>query len=175
MTNSEKETLLENAAQRCEFHRKAGFHCSESTIRAVSEVLGIELPEYMLRVSSGFRGGGGGYGDRCGVLESGILLISFLHGRVDSQTDVSGYSYLVRLLHQRFLENLGSYYCRILKPFAFHLSGEEQNCSYMYKNGARIVTKLLLDADELIETIPESEKYGYKNPNPTDTLNNQYR
>ncbi|MDY7028778.1 MAG: C-GCAxxG-C-C family (seleno)protein [Spirochaetota bacterium] len=161
MTTDKKNALMEEAARRCESYRKDGFHCSESSIRAVSEVLSLELPEYMLRVSSGFRGGGGGYGDRCGVLESGILLISFLYGRVDSQTDVSGYSYLIRLLHQRFVEAFGSYYCRVLKPFAFHLSGEEQNCGYVYQNGAAIVMKLLLEAKELIECIPEQEKYGY--------------
>ena len=90
------------------------------------------------------------------------MLISHLYGRTDPEDDVSGYSYLIRLLHERYTEALGSYYCRVLRPFAYHLSGDARNCSYVYKNGARIVTRLLLEADELIAAMPEQEKYGYK-------------
>ena len=111
-------------------------------------------------MSSGFRGGGGGYGERCGVTESGIMLIAYLYGRTDPKVDVSNYSYLIRLLHERFNSELGSFYCRVLRPFAFHLSGTAQNCSHVYRKGAEIVTRLLLEADRLIEEMPETEKYG---------------
>jgi C_GCAxxG_C_C family probable redox protein len=153
------EEILKEAADKCDAYRLLGFHCSESSLRACSEVLGIRLPEGILRMSSGFRGGGGGYGDRCGVTEAGILLISYRYGRTDPRVDVSDYSYLVRLLHERFNEELGSYYCRVLRPFAFELSGEARNCSHVYRQGSRIVTKLLLEADRLIREMPEAERY----------------
>ncbi len=153
------EEILEEAAGRCEGYRLKGYHCSESSLRACSEVLKIPLSEEILRVSSGFRGGGGGYGDRCGVVEAGIILISHRYGRIDPEVDVSGYSYLIRLLHDRFNEVMGGYYCRILQPFAYYLSGPAQNCSHVYRKGARIVTKLLLEADQLIREMPECERY----------------
>jgi C_GCAxxG_C_C family probable redox protein len=153
------EEILKEAADKCDAYRLQGFHCSESSLRACAEVLGIRLSEDILRVSSGFRGGGGGYGDRCGVTEAGILLISYRYGRTDPRADVSDYSYLIRLLHERFNQELGSYYCRVLRPFAYYLSGEAQNCSHVYRQGARIVTQLMLEADRLIREMPEAERY----------------
>lgn len=38
-----------------------GFHCSESSIRAINEALNMHIPEEIFRISTGFRGGGGGY------------------------------------------------------------------------------------------------------------------
>ena len=157
------EEIVRRVVERCEEYRLKRYHCSESSLRACAEVLDIKLPEEILRMSSGFRGGGGGYGDRCGVAESGIMLISVLYGRTDPLVDVSNYSYLIRLLHERFNKELGSYYCRVLRPFAYYLSGEAQNCSHVYKKGAEIVARLLLEADQLINDMPEIEKYG-KNP-----------
>lgn len=147
------------AAEKSEGYRLMGYHCSESCIRACAELLDIRLPEEVLRISSGFRGGGGGYGDRCGMVEAGIMLITYRYGRIDPKVDVSDYSYLIRILHDRFLTELGSFDCRVLKPFAYYLSGEAQNCSHVYKKGAGIVMKLLLDADQLIKEMPESERY----------------
>ncbi|MDW7739005.1 MAG: C-GCAxxG-C-C family protein [Bacillota bacterium] len=159
--DKEKEKIIEKAGELCNEYRDKGFHCSESTIRAVADVLDIKLPEDLLRVSSVFRGGGGGYGERCGAVEAGLMLISYLYGRTDPEQDVSDYSYLARLLHDRYKEELGSYYCRVLLPFAYYLSGEEQHCGYVYRNGAKIVARLLLEADELIANMPEEEKAGY--------------
>jgi C_GCAxxG_C_C family probable redox protein len=156
------EEILKAAVEKCEGYRLNGYHCSESVIRACSEVLNITLTEEILRISSGFRGGGGGYGDRCGVTEAGIMLISYLYGRTDPEGDVSGYSYLIRILHERFNKEMGSYYCRVLRPFAYYLSGSDQNCSHVYKKGAEIVTKLLLEADQLIKDMPECERYVKK-------------
>ena len=157
------EEIVKGAVEKCEAYRLMRYHCSESSLRACADVLNIKLPEEILRMSSGFRGGGGGYGDRCGVTETGIMLISLLYGRTDPLADVSGYSYLIRVLHERFNQELGSYYCRVLRPFAFYLSGPAQNCSHVYKKGTEIVIRLLLEADQMIKDMPEIEKYG-KNP-----------
>lgn len=150
---------MQAAAEKSEEHRLMGYHCSESCIRACSEVLDIKLPEEILKISSAFRGGGGGYGDRCGMLEAGMILISYLYGRTDPKVDVSDYSYLIRILHDRFLAELGGIHCRILKPFAYYLSGEAQNCSHVYKKGAEIVMEVLLEADRIMKEMPDSERY----------------
>ena len=82
-------------------------------------------------------------------------LISRIRAFVDEQKD-------------RFLKELGGIHCRILKPFAYYLSGEAQNCSHVYKKGAEIVMQLFMDADRLIKEMPESERYR-KAPTATKT------
>lgn len=151
-------TELENkAAERCEYYRQQGFHCSESSIRAVSETLGIELPEDILKVSSGFRGGGGGYMERCGITEAGIILISYLYGRTNPEADVADYSYLIRVLHERFIREMGSYICRQLLPFS-QKNTPDKSCALTYEKGAKILTRLLLEADQLIKDMPQKER-----------------
>jgi hypothetical protein len=56
---------------------------------------------------------------------------------------------------ERFRKKIGGFDCRVLRPFAYYLSGEAQNCSHVYK-GMATVTKLLVEADELIKATPES-------------------
>jgi C_GCAxxG_C_C family probable redox protein len=151
------EKLVNKAAERCEEYRLAGYHCSEATIRAVSEVLGLELNNDVLKTACGFRGGGG-MRERCGVVEAGIIIIGLKYGRLKPTEKSGPYRYLVGKLHQRFLEELGSYTCRDLFIPSKRLDG---NCSFIYQNGAKIVTRLLLEADRLIAEMPpeEAEKY----------------
>jgi len=164
------EDIVQSAVNKAEEYRLKKYHCAESSIRACSEVLNIKLSNDIFRIASGFRGGGGGHGDRCGVLESGIILVSFLYGREKSNIDVSNYSYLVRLLHDRFNAELGGYYCRNLRPYAYRLSGEQQNCGYIYRKGTEIVTRLLAEADRLIREMPETEKYGKSPMRPHEKI-----
>lgn len=152
------EELLQKASQRCEEYRLKGYHCSEATIRAVTETLGWRLNDELLKTACGFRGGGGGMRERCGVVEAGIIIIGIKYGRLNPSEPSGPYSYLVRKLHQRFLEELGSYTCRELYIPAKRLDG---NCSFIYQKGAAIVTKLLLEADRLISEMPLEEKEKY--------------
>ena len=145
------------AAERCEHYRLLGYHCSESAIRAISESLYIEIPEMLLKASCGFRGGGGGYGGRCGILEIGIILISLIYGRIDPEGDWERYSYLVRELHGRFLSELGSCNCKDLQPFS-KMNTPDGSCSIIYEKGTKIVTKLLLEADKLLAAHKDTDK-----------------
>lgn len=150
------DEILNEVADRCDRYRLDGYHCSEATLRACADMLNLDLPEVLFKVSSGFRGGGGGYGERCGVLESGIMLISFLYGRTEPNENIAGYSFLIRTLHDRFLAELGSYTCRVLKPFAQHIS-PDRSCSYVYKKGSMVVAKLLMESDSLLAELKSDE------------------
>jgi len=164
MSNQE---IIDFAARRANEYRQRwlvlhkkkdglGFHCSESSIRAINEALNLHIPEDIIRVTTGFRGGGGGYGDRCGILESGIILLGYKYGRLKAEEDCSKISYLVRLLHQRYIDQLGSIYCRILLPF-HRLHSKDNSCAYVYDMGTRIVTELLLEAEDLLLEMPKQE------------------
>lgn len=152
-----RQARINEAKARSRNYKLQGYHCSESIIRACSEALGLRLPEDVLRCASGFRGGGGGYHDRCGVIESGSMLISYLYGRLGPHQEAWTYSYLVRQLHERFKEEFGTIYCRdILEPQKER--GEPIPCIDTFERGAGVVTALLLDADELLLHVPEEEK-----------------
>ncbi|RJX36537.1 MAG: C_GCAxxG_C_C family protein [Desulfarculus sp.] len=52
------QELLEKAERLALENRSKGFHCSESVFAAINETLGIIDPE-MVRIATGFHGGGG--------------------------------------------------------------------------------------------------------------------
>ena len=54
----EKRNLARQAGELAVEHRRNGFHCSESTFRAINDTLNLVEPE-MARIITGFHGGGG--------------------------------------------------------------------------------------------------------------------
>ncbi len=136
------------AGARANRFRLEGFHCSESVLRAAALAIGIDLSAEMLRVSTGFRGGGGGYGDRCGALNSGAMLISYLYGRTKATEDNTCASELTRILHQRFDEQLGATRCSLLNNF-YSKQVPDGSCSIIYDAGSRIIVELLGEASQL--------------------------
>jgi len=131
-------------------HRSQGFHCSEAVLRAAAEALGIRLPDALLRSSTGFGGGGGNFGDRCGALNSGALLISYLYGRVDPTDDDMLVNRLVCELHRRFEGEMGSTQCAVLRK-AVVQADAGGSCAPVFEAGARIVVQLLGEKDSLPE------------------------
>ena len=79
-TVSKKEACRNELVQRAGelamyYYREKGFHCPEATIRACSDALDLRIPEDVIRAASGFMGGGGGMGERCGVVEAGCMIL----------------------------------------------------------------------------------------------------
>ncbi len=142
------DELANWAGERANQFRLEGFHCSESVLRAVALAIGVELSDEMLRVSTGFRGGGGGYGDRCGALNSGAMLVSYLYGRTKATEDNTCASELTRILHQRFDEELGATRCSLLNR-VYSKQVLDGSCSIVYHAGAKMAVKLLGEAAQL--------------------------
>ncbi len=153
---NEKE-LLNEIREKASAYKLSGFHCSESVIRTLNDVFGLKMSEDVIRCACGFRGGGGGYRDRCGIIEAGIMAISYLYGRNDVKGETWKYSYLVRVLHHRFRDRFGTIYCRDIY-FDQKEKKVPNTCHDPVVDGSEIIGKLLLEADVLLEEAPEEER-----------------
>jgi C_GCAxxG_C_C family probable redox protein len=147
----------ELAGACCDKYHSQGYHCSESIIRGCAEALGLDIPAAVLKATEGFGGGGGGCRESCGLLESGVALLSFLYGRTDSREDDTGCYYLIRVYHERFLAEMGSILCRELRTPNRYLSGW-RSCAPLFNKAARILADVIVDADKLIAEMPDEEK-----------------
>lgn len=150
--------IVGKAERRSREYKLMGYHCSESVIRALNDVFELKMNEDVLRTACGFRGGGGGYRDRCGILEAGMMAISYIYGRNDADGEAWRYSYLIRVLHERFMRHFGTIRC-----LDIYTKQKEDNvpntCLDPTGEGTALIAELLLDADEILGNIAEEEKH----------------
>jgi C_GCAxxG_C_C family probable redox protein len=105
-------------------------------------------------VSSGFRGGGGGYGHRCGALEAGAMLAGLVYGRTEPEEDNSPAGQLVRWLHERFARELGSEECSVIRPMAVTQWSDDFSCGPVYRRGAELAAEAILTAQTICAACP---------------------
>jgi C_GCAxxG_C_C family probable redox protein len=138
--------IVQEAGARAETFRKQGLSCSEAVLRGAAAALRVSVDASLLRASTGLRGGGGGYGDRCGALEGGALLVGLIYGRLTPEEDNTCASQLVRWLHERFVAEFGSTACRVLKPLSYAELSDDLSCGPVYRRGAELAAEAILGA-----------------------------
>jgi len=72
---------IESAKQRARRNFSMGFNCGECVAEALLGELGPSLAADTWRLSTGFGGGIGLYGDTCGALVGAVLAVGAVHGR----------------------------------------------------------------------------------------------
>ena len=96
--------------------------------------------------STGFRGGGGGYRAQCGALNSGILAIGLVFGRIGADEDEECASEITKQLCERFQEAMGHLSCHVLREEYQCGSVEKGQVSQVYYMGAKLATEVMLTA-----------------------------
>jgi C_GCAxxG_C_C family probable redox protein len=123
--------------------RESGFHCSESVVRSVGEVLGLDLSPEVLMITTGFRGGGSGFFGQCGAMSGGMMMISLLYGRVQAEQSNVCAGQITKLFCERFERVMGDTSCHVLRDH-YHITSSNDSCGAVYYTGAKLTVEVLL-------------------------------
>ena len=156
-SNLDPEKIINEAGRLAVEYKRKGFHCPEATIRAVPEALEIPLSADVIRSACGFFGGGGGTGDRCGIVEAGIMLISFLYARMHPLQSEQNVRTLVSRWIDEFRKEVGFIHCRDIKPPEVEKYSAAVGCEDIYRRGAMTLTRLILEADSILAQANENQ------------------
>jgi len=90
-----------------------------------------DVPDVIVRASTGFAGGGGGKKEVCGAVIAGIQAIGLKHGRVDKSVDRKAAMEPSGLLVADFKERFGTVSCReLVKEFPdFNNPERKEHCA----------------------------------------------
>lgn len=97
------------------YYRNGDYYCSEAIVRTIRDEFGLDLPDEVIALSSGFPVGMGGSGCTCGAIAGGTMAIGMFFGRTQPKDPrVDQAMALSRELHDAFLANHRSVCCRVL-------------------------------------------------------------
>jgi hypothetical protein len=103
---TKKEAVAE-AARLIEHYRAQGYACSESSIRALSDLFSCPLPDDVVKAAAIFAGGAAVDG-RCGIGESALIFTAYLFGGGRGASKLPSRA---RLVQRDMEDSLGSFMC----------------------------------------------------------------
>ena len=159
-----REEMLEEVYKRAKAYELRGVNCSQCSLAAIFEVLGVE-DENVVRAATGFADGVGLTGDgHCGALSGGAMAISYFFGRKKEDMGRMGKQIRALLLakkfHEEFVKEFSTCRCHDIqiKQFGrfFNLydmedmkaalaAGMPEGCSTLVGKAARMALEIILD------------------------------
>ncbi len=95
-------------------HFRAGYNCSQSTLSAFTEQLGLPL-DVALRLAAPFGGGIGRQGEVCGAASGALMALGLRYGEASADKAAKERAYAVAAeFMRRFEEECGALRCRDL-------------------------------------------------------------
>lgn len=138
LTRAEAAELLAARNYEC------GFHCGESVVKAVSEIVGGPVSPDVLRMASGFCEGLGGSRCMCGALAGSVMAAGMLSGR-ESADDAWEPSYdAAAELRRRWMEDQNAETCDevVQRIGGMHLPERWAHCTLLVGRSARWVVEI---------------------------------
>jgi len=124
-----------------------GYNCCESVLHSLKENNVINVPDVVIRCSTGFRAGVAGSGCICGVITGGIIAIGLKYGRIDKKEDKEEVDRRAKIFYDKFREKFKSTCCRILtKDWKDNFKSQERK-NYC----AGIVAQMITELQELLK------------------------
>lgn len=97
------------------YYKNGDFYCSEAIVKTIRDEFGLQLPDEIIAMASGFPVGMGGSGCVCGAIAGGIMAIGLFFGRTEAKDDkVDKAMALSKELHDNFKLKHKSLCCRVL-------------------------------------------------------------
>lgn len=142
-----------------ELFRSGQFYCSEAVISSIRDNFGIDMPEEMIAMASGFPVGVGKSKCICGAVSGGTMMLGYFFGRkrgTNPQDPKSVHTLkLANELQEGFKNNHKVLCCKILTKGMDMASGEHKNQCISFtgeiaESTARIIVRELglVDMDE---------------------------
>ncbi len=129
-----------------EYYRTGQFYCSEAIVRAINDAFGLNYPDRVVRLASGFPIGIGGAGCSCGAVTGGVMALGMVFGReIPGDPRIDRCLGLARELHNTFASRHGCLCCRTLTRGMVLKSPEHlQQCIAFTGEVAEEVAKIIL-------------------------------
>jgi len=159
-----REEMLEEVYKRAKAYELKGGNCSQCSLSAIFEVLGVD-DENVVRAATGFADGVGLSGDgHCGALSGGTMAISYFFGRKKEDLGRMGKQIKALLLakkfHEQFIQEFSTCRCHDIQVRQFGrffnlydmedmkaalTAGMPEGCSTLVGKAARMALTIILD------------------------------
>jgi C_GCAxxG_C_C family probable redox protein len=97
------------------YYQSGQFYCSEAIVKTINDEFGLNYPQDIIRLASGFPIGIGSAGSACGAVTGGLMALGMVFGRkVPCGPSIDRRLALSRELHAFFTRQHGGLCCRTL-------------------------------------------------------------
>ncbi len=146
-TEENMQTKQNIAYKRAEHYYTHDYNCAQAVVMAVCDAFEIDIPDEILKVTSGLGGGVGFSGCICGALNGGAIAIGMFLGPAKASPATSSIARINKQLADWFEESYATTCCRQLRrrrPFA---SREvKQMCTEITADTAKKAVSIIEDA-----------------------------
>lgn len=113
--NADVQMIEKIQCQAEAYYRNGDYYCSEAIVKTIKDEFGLDIPDRIIAMASGFPVGIGAAGCTCGALSGGVMSLGLFFGREAAKDPCVGHAMqLSKELHDDFKNTYKSTCCRVL-------------------------------------------------------------